>query len=237
MKCSQQRLRDILARRDPLDFAEFGDVTHTKDGAMIFADNGASMLGVAHLDYVGWSKPRFKGGIVYCPQLDDRLGAWVLLDVLPKLGIKFDLLLTDSEELGRSTAQYFDAPREYNWIFEFDRAGIDAVMYEYETPEYCDMLASVGYEIGDGSFTDICSLTHLGCAGFNFGTGYHQQHTDECYAALDETKLSVDRFAKLYHKYSDTFLPSFVEDDKYDGYDMYDDAYASYDDFMYSRER
>jgi acetylornithine deacetylase/succinyl-diaminopimelate desuccinylase-like protein len=75
-----------------------------------FRDNGASVLAVAHLDTVVRHQQRLcnfvetaGGEIVYSGALDDRLGAYVILDMLPKLGINVDVLLTVGEESGQST--------------------------------------------------------------------------------------------------------------------------------------
>src|SRR5215469_11790126 len=59
-----------------------------------FRDNGSSVLAVAHLDTVVRPKnriPRFsnteRGPMVTSGALDDRLGAYVILCLLPRLGI------------------------------------------------------------------------------------------------------------------------------------------------------
>lgn len=185
------------------DFRGLGDVLDTPHGPMIFQDNGADVLAVAHLDVVDRTRPKMKDGVVRCPQLDDRLGAWVLLDVLPKMGIKCNILLTDSEEIGQSTAQYFAEDTRYNWAFSFDRSGTDAVLYEYETPELVNLLGDYGIPVGWGSFSDICSL-NLGVSAINFGVGYHNQHTRQCYADLRDTQQAVDKFARFYQDNKNT---------------------------------
>jgi len=198
---------------DPKEaFARLGDTIITKHGPLTHIDRGGNILAVAHLDTVKWNpKPKIKRTfknttIRKCPQLDDRLGAWICLDILPKAGCKCDVLLTDSEEIGQSTAQYFNEKNtvKYNWIIEFDRPGSDVVMYDYETEEYRDLLEDYGYKVGWGSFTDICNLEDLGCKAFNFGVGYHAQHHDECYANIAETWDSFRKFHEMYkdwHEY------------------------------------
>tara|TARA_Y100000310_G_scaffold34140_1_gene32280 strand:- start:164 stop:1300 length:1137 start_codon:yes stop_codon:yes gene_type:complete len=183
------------------DFRSVGEVVHedAEHGPLIFKDNGAKVLAVGHLDWVMNSEPKQTGRwYVGCPQLDDRLGVAVILDLLPSLGIHADILLTDSEELGCSTAEHFVAPKEYNWIFEFDRAGMDTVMYKYHTAELASLLESYHFLVGRGSFTDICELDHLGVAGFNFGTGYHGQHTMACWADIRETLIMAHKFRRFY---------------------------------------
>jgi hypothetical protein len=174
---------------------------------------GNRVLAVAHLDTVlredsQISKTLTGNYEVWSPQLDDRLGAWVLLDVLPQFGLagEYDILLTDLEEVGQSTAEHFKTNKKYNWIFEFDRQGTDVVMYEYDTPKHRELLTDAGFEVGIGSFTDICYLEHLGCAGFNFGVGYHGQHSKNCYAKLRDTLGMVAKFRRFFHEHKDTHL-------------------------------
>ncbi len=64
-----------------------------------------------------------------------------------------------------------------------------------------------GFEPGYGSFTDIGSLNHLGVAGYNFGTGYHGQHTKKCFADLRETRAMAKQFAGFWHEQKDTPKP------------------------------
>ena len=186
------------------DFGKLGDTISTDDGPLTFIDNGAKILAVGHLDFVLWNaRPKINkqcGNVKIedTPQLDDRLGVWMILDVLKNAGINADVLLTDSEEVGSSTAQYFQPNKDYDCIIEFDRAGSDVVMYDYEDDDCSQILESVGYWIGSGSFTDICYLQHLGVKGFNFGVGYHQQHSKGCYANLSETFDSFQKFQDFY---------------------------------------
>lgn len=187
-------------------FAELGTTIQTVHGPLTHIDRGGSVLAVAHLDFVRWHTPRFsrRGNTVYCGQLDDRLGAWIALDLLPSLGVTVDVLLTDSEEIGQSTAQYFDPPKDYNWLVQFDRSGTDVVMYEYDCPETVAIAESFGFQTGFGSFTDICWLEHLDIAGWNIGTGYYRQHTDDCHAILSETLAQVRRFVPWWDEMKDT---------------------------------
>jgi hypothetical protein len=140
------------------------------------------------------------GDRVFCPSLDDRLGVYLLSELLPLLGVKFDLLLTDGEERGCSTARWFVPPRRYNWMFSFDRAGTDVVMYQYDSPANRRLLHRAGFRVGLGSYSDIADLWFLGCAGFNFGCGYHRQHKPDCFADLGETSEMVGRFVRFLRR-------------------------------------
>lgn len=208
---THEEKRTLIKRlTDPIEkFSKLGDTTDTLFGPLTYIDRGGDILAVAHLDYVKWNpKPNirttFKNTrITNCPQLDDRLGAWMCIDILPLANCKCDVLLTDSEEIGQSTAKYFNPTKDYNWIVEFDRAGSDTVMYEYEDTECKNLLRDYNIQTGYGSFTDICDLEHLKCKGFNFGVGYHDQHTDLCYANLSETFASFTKFLEFYKDWKD----------------------------------
>lgn len=198
------RLREIC--NNPISyFQRYGDVQHTRDGPLIFRDNGADLLAVAHLDYVDrgdhfYTVEHNGELIIVNTHLDDRLGAYVLLDILPRLDVKFDLLLTDGEERGRSTAAYFQAPRTYNWMFSFDRAGTDIVLYDYEEPSLVEALEEAGGFIGVGSFSDVCFLDHLGVAGINFGTGYENNHMIDSHAVWSDTEMMIRIFLEFWRK-------------------------------------
>ena len=193
-----------------------------------FIDNNANILAVGHLDFIAPYKSRKvwdkklkkmvgieiedkdkrtpveiwkdkKGDInVKSISLDDRLGVHILLDIFPLLGIKADILLTENEECGQSTAKAFKTEKKYNWIIEFDRRGFDVVMYGYETQEMKDLLASYNLTTGFGSYSDICELSHLGATGFNFGTGYFQAHTMNCTANLTDVAYQLETFRQFY---------------------------------------
>jgi hypothetical protein len=210
------------------DYYREGDVVETRDGPYIFRDNGASVLGIAHLDTVLENrhfhhKQNNGSSKIYNAQLDDRLGAHLLLDVLPKLGLKFDVLLTDGEESARSTGAYFDAMGKYNWMFQFDRMGTDVVMYRYETEEYVDLLNSFGWKVGFGSFSDISMMEHLGCVGFNFGTAYYGQHTPSCFCKVGQVEKQVKKFALFFRELQGYPLPHIIGDGDLEWWE-YDDV-------------
>lgn len=176
-----------------------------------YRDNGSPILAVAHLDHVqedGTCRVinTNAGPLAVSGALDDRLGAYVILELLPRLGIKVDWLLTTNEEMGASTASDFYTEKNYNWLIEFDRGGTDVVMYDYETAELNKLVAAVGARVGDGSYSDIADLEHLGCAGFNWGVGYYDYHTQRAHAWLEDTFLMVSRFMRFYAKNAATHL-------------------------------
>jgi hypothetical protein len=226
---------DFAAAFDLEDFPVFQS---PPDNHYYFRDNGSSVLAVAHLDTVGRPHTRQcnfidteSGTVVYSRGLDDRLGAYIILDLLPKLGITYDLLLTVGEECGQSTARFFDPPKEYDWIIEFDRGGTDVVMYQYDDEATRDLVRASGARVDEGIFTDICYLEHLNVKAFNWGVGYQDYHSARSHAYLDDTFAMVGRYLLFHAANAGTRLPHDP-----DSVDMgYEDM--SYEDMRYEENR
>ncbi len=177
-----------------------------------FQNNSSKILAVAHCDVVERVVKQKHFAIaqlthdtlIYSTALDDRLGVFTILEVLPALGIKVDVLLTKGEEIGKSTAEAFVTSKNYNWIVEFDRKGTDAVVYKYGS-----WRSTIGdyFKGGYGSFSDICELEHLGCCGVNVGVGYHDEHTSYCCMSVPEYREQLCRFVTFYHAEKDVHYP------------------------------
>lgn len=194
------------------DFRSEGEVGHTPDGCYVYRDNGASILAVAHLDVVQPAPRHFgarkgRADVIYNAQLDDRLGAWIILDLLPAMGVNVDVLLTEGEESCRSTAAHFWPDKQYNWLIEFDRGGTDVVMYDYETFELIELLEAQENETGWGTYSDISEMGHLGVAGFNWGIGYYDNHFRNSHFKVSECREAISRFVKFYEAHKDTSFP------------------------------
>lgn len=179
----------------------------------MFFDRGGDVLAVAHMDSYGEDMYHFElvdfsgDERVYCANLDDRIGAYVILDLLNNsYGLNYDILLTWGEETGNSSARNFETAKQYNWIFEFDRTGTDAVMYEFENNEMKELVNAYGWKVGIGSFTDICYLEGLECKGFNFGSGYHDYHGKYAYAKLRELAWSIKNFLTFFEDQKENFM-------------------------------
>lgn len=174
---------------------------------------GASILGVAHCDYVGhaWSYPtRISPTRIRAGQVDDRVGVWLLLDILPKMPDMppFDVLLTTDEEIGRSTAQEFASDRKYNWTFQFDRRGMDYVDYGMATKAMkADFTHITGIPQGVGSFSDICYLPSSCRSRINIGTGYHDEHTPDAFVDLEQCAAQAEAFVKFAKLQYTTIYP------------------------------
>lgn len=198
------------------DFIPLGQLNETKEGRHIFIDNGASILAVAHLDvtkdnglYLDFSIAQLSdtGPVVFSRALDDRLGVYTVLDLLPQTGIKYDILLTENEEIGHSTAIDFVTEKQYNWMFMFDRAGDDVVMYSYDTPENSKLVRDSGAKVGHGSYSCIADLTFLKCAGFNWGVGYERNHSEWSHVPIRVYLKQVNLFLKFHETNKDTYIP------------------------------
>ncbi len=210
-----QSLRSCLDMNQDTFRKYVESVVATKHGDMMFQDNDADILAVAHLDTVDFN-PNYKVDksdpsnivITKCPQLDDRLGAWVILHLIPHMfpELRYDILLTDSEEIGQSTAQYFETKKQYNWMFEFDRNGVDSVTYGYSNPEWDAQMSKIS-KVGQGSFSDISYLDHIGCRGVNVGVGYYDQHTSNCFANIAETVYMAQKFGDWALDNAETAYP------------------------------
>jgi len=205
-----------ICMADESYFAKYGSEYKRDGGKGKFAfyckDDAGEVLGVAHLDSVQKAKDfgfaRYVSGkeLVMSPTLDDRLGVYVICELLPKLGISTDLLLTTDEESGNSSAKHFASDKKYKWMFQFDRAGDDVVMYQYDTPELRKKLEDAGFKCAQGSASDISKLSDLGCSGINFGVGYQDYHWERAYADLSVTFDQVAKFMKFYKTNHKTHL-------------------------------
>ena len=217
-------------------FYSVGDVKDTKDGIYIYKSRPENkVLAVAHLDTVlnqkhFYKTNRNKDVLVFNACLDDRLGVYTILDLLPQLNIHYDILLTEGEESGNSTAQYFEAEKSYNWMFSFDRRGEDVVMYQYDDEPTRGLLKSSGFKPAIGSFSDIAFLEHLQIKGFNIGTGYEGEHTSTSYASMNVLTRQVQRFQHFYEKNKDIKLAHIPTSQINYGYHYqwgkYDDLYC-----------
>lgn len=206
-------------------------------------DTGSPILAIAHLDTVQPDRScavteTSAGLLATSGALDDRLGAYVLLELLPRIGLTFDVLLTTDEEQGRSTASDFDGPayapdgssetadaQPYRWMFQFDRAGKDVVTYQYESDELDEAIRQSGAQVGVGIYSDITDLDHLGCAGVNWGVGYQDYHSRRSHAWLEDTFLSVARFVNFYRANEHRAFPYVYDPDPLDPADLLDSDY------------
>ena len=175
-----------------------------------YKDNGSDILSVAHLDTVcrltGITSMHEKR--VCATGLDDRLGAYAVMELLPSLGVKADIVLTDGEESGRSTMKLFKSPRPYKWAFEFDRAETDVVTYGRETPEFKAALKPFFKDINHGAFSDVAVLDSK-CCVVNVGTGLDQMsgHSEHSWFNPEDFIAQTKAFLKFYAAAKETEFP------------------------------
>jgi hypothetical protein len=177
-----------------------------------YKNQDMSVLAVAHTDshqesnYVG-QLDHPVGRLVFCPRVDDRLGVYTICKLLPKLGIKTDLLLTDCEETGNTTAKLFKTDKQYNWLISFDRMGTDVVMYNYLCDEMKDLLKYYKLEASGGAFSCIRSMESLAVKGFNWGIAYENYHSIHAYFNLDIYIKQLAKFLAFYEDFHNVRLP------------------------------
>lgn len=179
----------------------------------IYFERGSSILAVAHLDsvatYNGHAYDK-AAGVFHCATVDDRIGVWTILYVLPRLGVKVDVLLTTNEERGTSTAGHF-VPAEgktWNWMVEFDRGLMgtspDWVAYSFKhQPEWAKALDKI-MTLGHGSNSDINHLKDLGICGVNVQTGMKNYHAPDAHVDIAAWQKGIDAFLALHKEYADT---------------------------------
>lgn len=192
-------------------FETLGEVREGKTGKHIFIDNGGSVLGIAHLDNVNedthFHPITIRGrDIILSTRCDDRVGVYILLKLLPLFCPGIDILLTDDEEIGKSTGAEFEPAKQYNWMFQFDRRTDDAVMYCYDVPDWKETLAK-SFKMGFGSASDISRMEHMKCKAVNIGCGYSDEHSLLAYLDIEMMKRQVGRFINFYHHNKNTYFP------------------------------
>ena len=189
-------------------FARCRDFGEACRSACLIDRNGPVLM-VAHVDTVlmPGKKAGIRGDRLYHNAVDNRLGVYLGMELLPSLGIEVDLLLTTGEEEGYSTAAVFRTRKRYHWMFSFDRKGEDVVLYQYERPSLVATLREAGFAVGQGSYSCIAELEHLGCCGMNFGCGMYDYHSEGAYCDLAALGRQLRRFSAFYRKYSATSLP------------------------------
>lgn len=166
----------------------------------------AKVLAIAHIDYVRSGRVHYCGpDKIVSSALDDRLGVWLALNIERLTGIPLDVILTDGEESGQSTARYIniDTLDRYNWIVEFDRRGLLPVTYGYYAMD--EPLISVLGNIAHGTYSDICELEDTSpIAAYNHGVGYRNEHTEKCAVTIADVEASIDNFVRIYDALSGT---------------------------------
>lgn len=168
--------------------------------------------------------------ILHSPHNDDRQGIATMMEMFDRHDIVSDLLICDEEETGNTTSREYVSWRsevtteedkdhvptdvrtkEYNWLCEFDRRGTDVATYSYgtgtseATTTFIDALEKHWGKnnTSNGSFTDICSLTSLGCKAFNVGVAYQNAHGKNGYFVVEQYAWAFIKFIDFYNEFSE----------------------------------
>lgn len=221
----QASKRDIVLRLNaaPADAMRF----ETTGYVVKITDIDNQPLGVAHLDTVKqWKYSPVFGTRIYNPALDDRLGVFTLMYYLPKYyGIRMNILLTDDEEIGKSTAKNFvndfvlTLYQRFPYIVEFDRHGTNHVaLYQYADNYWSKYVkdAMRVEAVVPGLVSDISYMGALGTKAMNVAIGYYDEHGDQCYADLIEYYEQIRKFAAFYdtskgYKFAHAYRPNELE--------------------------
>lgn len=193
----------------PEAFASFGEQPETA----VLINRGGNILVVAHVDCV--QPPSATARLLdldgtprlYSPVLDNRLGVYLALDVLPAYDVVADVLLTTNEERGASTAALVTTRKQYSWIVSFDRGSEDVVCYHYAHEALHQRLISSGFRIGQGSYSCIVETGHLEAQAFNVGCGVFEPHSPHAYVDLSMLARQLERFAGFYQRWHRTHFP------------------------------
>lgn len=184
----------------------------TAERPLFYKDNGSKVLAVAHLDSVNDSTHFHHveicgKDVILSARCDDRAGAYIILDLLPKLGICVDVLLTTDEEISKSTASDFLPEKKYNWMFQFDRRLNDVVTYMYDEKKWEESIKLAGFKLGRGSASDISKMEKLEICGMNVGCGYDDEHDPLAHLFVDMMCSQVGLFSKFFYAFKDTAFP------------------------------
>lgn len=211
-------------------FKQFGtEYNAGTEERFIFNDTGSKVLFVAHLDSVMKDREHFNRigteegrVIVQSPVLDDRLGAYSGLVLLPEhLGENcFSILLTDNEEINGSTAEHWmksigkDYIGKFNWVVEVDRMGAnDCAMYAHvDNKENRELVKLYGWQPTHGSFTDICNLYPLGVLGMNISCGYENYHAKGAWMDVRSYVKNMARLMWFFEENKDIKIESSVRE-------------------------
>lgn len=170
----------------------------------VYVDNKAPILLVAHIDTVQTPRlDRVNRGAGF----DDRLGVYLGHKLARSHPHLFDLLLTDYEETGGSTARYFAPSHDYKLIAELDREGEDYVDYDLASNELRKVLKDCGLKHAEGLWSDICYMDHVKCNKFNLGLGTHHGHSKDSGFDMGVFDRQVKKFLDFAEMYRDTSWP------------------------------
>jgi len=121
---------------------------------------------------------------------DDRVGVYIMLEIMKNHLNDYDFLFTTNEEIGGLGAKNFikDYPNLNNTcIIQIDRRGTNHVAtYGYDNKNLLNILYdNYKLDVQRGSYTDavdLSEITNIAC--FNLACGYYNNHTTAEYILL-----------------------------------------------------
>ena len=191
--------------RQTMAFAD--EYRHVVDGRQYWhvTRPGSKILLVAHIDTVlPPTTPVFNQGRILAQGLDDRLGVYLAFALFGQRN-DVDVLITDEEEKGSSTAELVPsfATQQYNMIVGLDRKDLDFVDYGRADDALIDA-ASEFREWGWGSFSDIDFFKAYHCGCINWGIGYHDAHGKGSYVKVDDLVKCIKELTGFLDKHGKT---------------------------------
>jgi len=166
----------------------------------LYWDNNAPILLVSHIDTV--QEPKLVGQYAGAG-FDDRLGCFVGRELVRRFPQYFDMLWCDYEEIGRSTASFFEPSHKYNFIIELDREGDDYVDYGLADDDFAMQFGLMtGISHSWGSFSDIGCMDHISCSKINLGIGTERSHSAMSWFTPSVCQSQIKallHFVELYH--------------------------------------
>ena len=138
---------------------------------------------------------------------DDRLGCWLIQQLILSNSQDFIFALFDQEEVGGiGSADFvnnnaFDTLNGYvSCYLGLDRKGHNEMAsYSYESDEFLEVLEKIEGWVPDmGSFTDVASLAEAGSVScVNFSVGYYNEHTRNEYFSPTECENTLEVMQNL----------------------------------------
>ena len=165
---------------------------------------------------------------------DDRLGCWIIQQLIKDDSQDFIFGLFDQEEVGVVGSSAFIESDTFTKIeslvscyLGLDRKGYNEMAsYGYESTEFLEILGTInGWEEDMGSFTDVAALAEassLSCVNFSIG-GYNEHGENEKFSP-EECVNTLNMMKALPRELWDT---QYICENNYNSYGVADDYWYS----------
>ena len=194
----------------------------TESDLYVCAEGDIPIALVAHLDTVFKTPPTeilydTALNMMISPQgagFDDRIGVWMILQILSTTKLRPHVIFTMGEEvggLGAVALAKINCPfADLRFMIELDRRGSnDCVFYDCDNPSFTSYIESFGFVENWGSYTDICDLMESWrIAGVNFSVGYRDEHTVSEVLFVEQALDTMQKVKKILIQPNET-IPRF----------------------------